>query len=106
MNQFGATIGVADDGAVTVALDGELDMAVAPALRDVLTAAGSGARIVRVDLANVTFMDSSGLMAFITYGRELDLAGGRLQLADRSYQVDRLLEIAGLHATNPSFDVL
>lgn len=106
MNQFGAVIGVDDDGAVTIALDGEIDMAAGPALRNVLVAAGSGARLVRLDMRLVTFIDSSGIAVLIDYGRELDVAGGRLQVGERDYRVNRILEIAGLATTNAFFDVL
>lgn len=106
MNQFGAVVSVGEDGAVIVALEGELDMAVAPALRNLLVAAGSGARIVRVDLTDVTFLDSSGIATLTVYGKELAAAGGRLQIGERSYVVSRVLDIAGLGTSNPCFDVL
>lgn len=105
-SQFGANVGVADDGAITVDFYGELDLAVTDAMRDVLVAAGSGGRIVRVDLSDVTFLDSSGIALLARYGQELAGGGGRLQVAATSYQVRRVLEIAGLVTSNAWFDVL
>lgn len=106
MNQFAATVGVGEDGAVTLALEGEIDLAVAATLHDMLVAAGSGARIVRLSMAAVTLLDSSGIAVLATYGKELASLGGRLQVTDRPYIVDRVLEIAGFGASNQCFDVL
>lgn len=103
---FTANVSFADDGIIVVALRGDVDLAVSPIVRNLLAAAGSGAQIVRLDMKAVTFLDSSGLAAMTTYGRELADAGGRLQIGDRSYLVDRVLEISGLRVTNDCFEVV
>lgn len=52
---------------------------------------------LRLDLAEVEFIDSSGLRALVTAHQTLEAAGHQLQLSGISDAVDRLLEITGLH---------
>ncbi len=76
---------------------GDLDAATA----DTLDAAfddvvGGGARRVVVDLAAVTFLDSTGLRSLVRAATELEGAGGSLRCAPLSRQVRRVLEVSGL----------
>jgi anti-sigma B factor antagonist len=57
--------------------------------------AGGGAELV-LDLSGVTFMDSSGLGALITLGRECEDAGSTVVLQAPSDRVMRLIDTAGL----------
>ncbi|MEH1058694.1 STAS domain-containing protein [Micromonospora sp. CPCC 206171] len=53
------------DGAAVVTLFGELDIAAASSLRDVLQAAIARAPRVQVDLPRVSFIDSTVLNTFV-----------------------------------------
>jgi anti-anti-sigma factor len=65
------------DGAVTLTLRGELDLASVPALEDRLAALEqSSPRRILIDLTDLTFIDSSGL-------RVLLLADGRAREQER-----------------------
>ena len=82
--------------AAIVRLTGEIDLSVAPALRDTLTELADGTRDVVVDLTEVSFMDSTGLGALIS-GRELVREGGRkLVLVGVGGPVRRLFSITKL----------
>lgn len=92
------TMTTADDGTLVVA--GDIDMAGGPSLekamveREAELAADDGGDLV-VDLADVHFMDSSGLRSLLAAARRA--AGRRAQLELRSVgpEVIRLLEITG-----------
>ena len=81
------------EGTASVELEGELDMASAPAFRQALSEAASDADIVDIHAAGVRFMDSSGLRALLTALREAQSAGCRLRLVDVSPAVSRVLEV-------------
>jgi anti-anti-sigma factor len=76
---------------------GDLDAATAgtldAAFDDVV---GGGARRVVVDLAAVTFLDSTGLRSLLRAAANLEGAGGTLRCAPLSPQVRRVLELSGL----------
>jgi anti-anti-sigma factor len=72
-------------------LEGDLDMATAGRLTDLLTAAGIDDPIV-LDFSGVRFMDSSGLRAILQAARSDDC--GPVVIKDPSAQVRRLLEIS------------
>jgi anti-anti-sigma factor len=77
----------------TLQLTGELDMASAPLLKAALgglPAEGS----ISFDLAELTFLDSSGLHAFAQYGDSLN-GQGPLILANVPAPIASLLEIVG-----------
>jgi anti-sigma B factor antagonist len=81
-------------GAVVLELRGELDVATVPLLREAL-AATAGTTVV-VDLQELTFMDSSGISAFIHARKQLARDGHRLLLTRPSPNVRRVLDIVGL----------
>jgi len=56
----------------------------------VMEAAGS---VILIDLSGVTFMDSTGIRAFI---RVLELSSGKTQIVQPSRQVFTLLHLVGL----------
>jgi anti-sigma B factor antagonist len=75
-------------------LSGEIDAHTAPNLATALAALPEG--VVRVDMAEVSFIDSSGLrvlMEAMTKARE---RGGDLVVSQPSPAVARLIEISGL----------
>jgi anti-sigma B factor antagonist len=76
---------------------GEIDILTSPRLHEALSALISEEpKTVLVDLANVTFIDSSGLTALVVAHRHLEDAGGELRLVSVPDSVGKLFEIAGL----------
>jgi anti-sigma B factor antagonist len=83
---------------VTLRLTGEIDMYTAQSVRDAaLAAMRKHAADIRIDLAGVTFLDSTGLEMLLATRRRATLEGGELQLIDPARTVVRLLEITGLN---------
>ena len=85
-------LGNAHEGFVVV-VTGDIDLGSAPTVHDRLhglAAAGPG---VVVDLAGVTFIDSSGIHALLASARAIEAAGGTLVIASPSPTVRRLLEL-------------
>lgn len=95
------------DSARVVRVSGELDLASAPQLSAVLAEAAAGADLpVLLDLAEVTFIDSSALRALVIAGRELAAAGRVLQIGPRSEMVTRVLSMTSLDQHTDAFQVL
>jgi anti-anti-sigma factor len=88
---------VSGDGrSVCLRLDGEFDMGTAPLVEDALSPALDPrcARLV-VNLADVSFMDSSGLRVLVVARNALD-ERAEMVIADINDQLRRLFEISGL----------
>ncbi|MER8185075.1 STAS domain-containing protein [Kitasatospora sp. NPDC094015] len=86
----------AEGGAVVCRLEGELDLdSLAPARTVLEQAIGSGAPLLVVELAGVTFCDSSGLNLLLQTRLAAEQAGVALRLGPLSAQVARLMEITG-----------
>ncbi|MFI7430702.1 STAS domain-containing protein [Micromonospora sp. NPDC049836] len=84
------------DGTAVVTLFGELDMAAASQLGEVLQAAIARAPRVQVDLARVSFIDSTVLSAFVNaHGRATD-SGVSLALVNPTGHVRRVLAMTGI----------
>lgn len=83
---------------------GEIDIAVAPAMRDCLGAAGS--LHVVFDLRQVTFIDASGLGVLAKAWRMADVSGGSVKLVGPSMRLRRLLAITRLDAMLPVYDTV
>jgi anti-anti-sigma factor len=85
------------DGAVRLALIGELDIAVADRVEDRLRQHGDDGGILRVDLSELEFIDSSGVRAIVLGLRQARQAGHALEV-DRqvSPAVRRMIEIMGI----------
>ncbi len=84
------------DGHTTVALGGELDLAAAPDLSarlESLIEASEGG--ITVDFTEVTFLDSTGLVAILTAQRRFGESGRRLKVRNPSTSVRRVLELSG-----------
>lgn len=80
-----------------VRLTGELDMATAPALRGELAGlAALGIRTVTVDMAELDFIDSTGLNVLVGGLKRLREGGGTLTIRSPSPRTKRVFEIAGL----------
>jgi anti-sigma B factor antagonist len=94
---FEATVDEVEPGSWRVTIGGDVDVATAPQLADVLRPlVGQSSPSVVVNLAAVEFMDSSGLRALVQAANEAKASGGSLVLTRVSTAVTRLLEVAGL----------
>jgi anti-sigma B factor antagonist len=79
-----------------VAIDDDLDLATAPALRKTLVEAiDKGATRITLDLSRCTFMDSTGLSLLVTTHHRLAEEGGGLRLEGLTAPVRSVLEMAG-----------
>jgi anti-anti-sigma factor len=85
----------------SIRLSGELDMSSAPELDRVLEAAVEHGGAVLVDLSELTFMDSTGINAFLKAA--LSLSGrGCLVLHGEQDRVRRILDLVGVDASLPN----
>jgi anti-sigma B factor antagonist len=94
---------VSDPSSATVVLDGEIDIATAPAIRRLLLAAISGGSVhLAVDMSGVTFLGAAGIGVLVAAANRAWEAGGSLSLPVPSPQVRRLLGILQLDAVLPT----
>jgi anti-anti-sigma factor len=83
------------DGPVVV-LAGEADMTTAALLHETLTALlAAGARLVTIEAAGLSFLDSASMRVLVPAARALRGRHGKLVLARPQPVVARLLEITG-----------
>lgn len=83
--------------AAVVRVVGELDLATAPQLRELLVdLAAQGSHHVTLDLADLAFIDSTGLKVFVAGLKRLRESGGELALRSPSAAAMRVFEITGL----------
>ena len=93
---FGFSVAQAG-GAARVAVCGEIDIASSDELRSaLLTLSDQGVRQVTVDLAELAFIDSTGLGALIRVLKHYRERGGDLKLANPTRPVAKVLEITSL----------
>lgn len=83
-------------GKLSIELFGELDVATADGLREVLVRASTSGRPVVVDLSGVSFLDSSCLRELVVHQR---LRPGRVALCDPSPQVELSAAACGVEAS-------
>lgn len=96
------TIDDAGDGHPTrISLHGELDLAGVARVREAIDAvlAQRGATDITVDMAELTFCDSTGLTEFIRADRELRNRGRRLRLRRPTVPIQQILNLTHLDAT-------
>ena len=92
------TVTLSDDGVLTVAIDGEFDMAatfaVEPALEQALET--PGLRRCTLDLSALTFIDSTGIGTLIRAVNSLRERGQRLTVRSATPMARTVLETVGL----------
>ena len=81
-----------------VALDGEIDIEVAPDLRRRLHEAvdASPGSTVTIDMAKVTFIDSTGLGLLVSALKRARQSGGSVTIANAAPNVAKVFRITGL----------
>ncbi len=85
-----------DDHALVTAV-GEIDAATADSLASaVTTALESGRRLVVVDFAEVTFIDSTGLGVLVKSHRKAESLSSRFAVAHPTPQTRKLIRVLGL----------
>ena len=77
-------------------LHGELDIATAPELVDLLTRLRYHGHAVTLDLAEVTFMDSTGLTTLMDAYMQSEKDGWTFRVTRPSAPVRRVFELAGV----------
>lgn len=86
---------------------GDLDVYTAGSLRSALTELDAAGRyLLAVDMAEVTFMDSSGLGVLIGGVKRARAGGGALVLASTRDTILRTLRITGVLRVMPVFDTV
>jgi anti-sigma B factor antagonist len=91
-------ISVRDDaGTATVTVEGEVDVATAPAVRDELyRLIDRGTKRIVVDLAGMEFIDSTGLGVFVGALKRSREGGGELELRSLKPAARKIFDITGL----------
>jgi anti-sigma B factor antagonist len=86
-----------DGGAPTVVVEGEVDVATAPSLRNELyRLIENGATRVVVDLSGMDFIDSTGLGVFVGALKRAREGGGGIELRGLKPSARKVFEITGL----------
>jgi len=95
------------DGSSLLTIAGELDIATVPVVRERLTAlTDGGARRLVVDLRDVSFMDSTGLAAFIHAKMRLGDEGAMTLVLEPDSYARLIFEVAGLDGVLDVVDTL
>lgn len=85
------------DGACSLTVVGELELATAPAFRRAVAGLlGSGVRRLLVDLRHTDFLDSTGLGALVWAQFRMRSAGGDLAVAGAQEPVRQTIAVSGL----------
>lgn len=88
-----------------VQLSGSFDITMVAKFRqqiDSMVAAGT--KTALIDLADITFMDSSGLGALVAALKTLRAEGGQLYLCSMNDQIKMLFDLTGLNAVFETYD--
>lgn len=94
--EFGVEV-TTDDGLTVVSVRGEVDLYTAPKLREQLDEAVQGQTPnVVVDLAQLDFIDSTGLGVLVGALKQARASGGDVTLRNAGRSTHKILEIAGL----------
>ena len=85
---------------VIVALDGELDLDGVPLLlTEVRQQLASGAEVIEIDAAALSFIDSAGLHAILAAKAAAKAAGRQFRVGAASTHLTRVVELTGLAET-------
>ena len=84
------------EGMCAISATGELDLAAIDEFIDVVRDSLSRCHTVEIDLADVSFIDSSGLGALVRLRKEAGSEDASLYLTNVTDATDRLLRLTGL----------
>ncbi|MDZ5474575.1 anti-sigma factor antagonist [Bacillus sp. 31A1R] len=88
---------IENDHSVEAKVSGEIDVYTAPKVRETLFPISEREGItLRVDLTDVSYMDSTGLGVFVGIFKNIRAHNGTFQLRGLSDRLKRLFEITGL----------
>jgi anti-sigma B factor antagonist len=84
-----------EDGAVVIAVDGELDLMTAPQLRELLVRAieRDSPSVTTLDLEKCTFIDTTVIGVIVEAGQLLDRKVQRLRIANLREQPKQVFEL-------------
>jgi anti-sigma B factor antagonist len=100
---FAISVRELNDDQVCVAVSGELDLSTANELKELLGRELADRRTVVLDLANVGFIDSTGLAAIVSGLHRSHEFNSELQLcSELQPQARRLMELTGVLALIPA----
>lgn len=103
MQRFNVKATDRQPGCRDIQVEGELDLAVAGQLDEVLTAAAAECERVLVGLESCAFIDSSGIAVILRAHNRMEEEGHRLAVYGPSDQVLRVLSMTGLTANGLVF---
>lgn len=104
MQRFNVTERDLQPGCRDIQVQGELDLAVAGQLDEVLTAAVEQCKNVLVGLERCDFIDSSGIAVILRARNRMEEEGNRLVVYAPTDQVLRVLSMTGLTQNSLVFD--
>jgi anti-sigma B factor antagonist len=84
------------DSRATVVVKGEVDVATAPELLEAVESVTDATQELVLDVAELGFMDSTGLRVLIRAHEMMEGRGGRLSLRSVDATTRKLLEITGV----------
>ncbi len=88
---------ISEAGLHILVIDGEIDLACSPELREVLHAQAKARRPALVlDFKGVSYVDSSGLATLIEYVRKAQAYGGSFALVNVSERVQTIFDLVRL----------
>lgn len=92
------------DGVPVVDVKGDVDMHTSPALLQALSRLTEDSRrLIVVNLAEVDFMDSSGVATLVQALKEVRPHGGQIRLAAPGGNVTRVFKLSNLTSLFPSY---
>ena len=103
MSTFGLQ-GSEQGGWAVLAVEGEVDLATAPRLREALiNLVGEGQAQIIVDLSTTEFLDSTGLGAIVTGLKRVRAKDGDMRVVCTSPRVCKVFEITSLDRVIPLY---
>lgn len=96
-----------EDGLFIIALEGEIDLACSPELREILDVHAQARRAaLLLDFAAVSYVDSSGLATLVEYVRKAQDFDGKLALAAVNTRVRTILDLVRLSEIFPIYSTV
>lgn len=93
------------DGTEVLDLVGEIDVYTAPQFKEAVNSMlAAGHKHLIINMAGVTYMDSSGFGALLSATKRLRPQGGTVNLVQCNSAIDRILRITRLNTVFATFD--